>query len=124
MPHSTTKTMRSKRPDTRPNGAQRRKIQKKLEAAKDIQDLRVTRKRKGETLERVAQILPLKKENSLGKEFKLIRALKKKLKSIDELIQMQKQGVQLDNQQLEKIEKLGEVMEELENALQSPSLDS
>jgi len=124
MPHSTTKTMRSKRPDTRPNGAQRRKIQKKLEAAKDIQDLRVTRKRKGETLERVAQILPLKKENSLGKEFKLIRALKKKLKSIDELIQMQKQGVQLDNQQLEKIEKLGEVMEELENALQSPNLDS
>ena len=113
--------MRSKRPDTRPNGAQRRKIQKKLEAAKDIQDLRVTRKRKGETLERVAPILPLKKENSLGKEFKLIRALKKKLKSIDELIQMQKQGVQLDNQQLEKVEKLGEVMEELENALQSPN---
>jgi hypothetical protein len=52
MPHSTTKKMRIKRPDTRPNEKERRKLKRKLEEDKSIQDIRVTRKLKTERQER------------------------------------------------------------------------
>ena len=53
MPSTTTKKMRTKRPDTRPNGDERSKISKKVHSKQVIQELRVTRKRKSEHVERV-----------------------------------------------------------------------
>ena len=106
MPHTTTKTMRSKRPDTRPNGKQRMKIARKIEAEKSIQDLRVTRKQKGEKKDRNAQILPLKNPNEFTDDEKYVRNLKKKLRCIDELMTKQRLGKELDEQQREKVAKL------------------
>lgn len=53
MPHTTTKTMRTKRVDTRPNEKQRRKLSRKIEDDKAITDIRVTKKRKCDYKERV-----------------------------------------------------------------------
>jgi hypothetical protein len=58
MPSTTTKKMRTKRPDTRPNEKERRKIGKKIEAQKVVQELRVTRKRKSDHVERVVERAP------------------------------------------------------------------
>lgn len=117
MPHTTTKTMRSKRPDTRPNGKQRLKIARKIEAEKVIQDLRVTRKQKGEKRFREAQILPLKNPNEFTDDEKYVRNLKKKLRAIDELMTKQRSGTELDEQQLEKVAKLPMLLEEMDAVL-------
>lgn len=37
MPHATTKTMRTKRPDTRPNESKRRALSKQIEENKTVQ---------------------------------------------------------------------------------------
>lgn len=58
MVSTTTKKMRTKRPDTRPNEKERRKISKKIEDQKVIQQLRVTKKRKSEHVERVVERAP------------------------------------------------------------------
>lgn len=58
MPHTTTKVMRTKRPDTRPNEKERRKLSRKIEDDKIIQDLRVTKKLKTERKEREVNSLP------------------------------------------------------------------
>ena len=111
--------MRAKRPDTRPNEKQRRKISAKAESEKTIQDLRVTRKRKSEHLERIVDrnqplVIRTKKTDETDK---IIKALKKKLKAIDELISKEKRGEVLDEQQRAKIGRLDEVMSEMSEAL-------
>jgi uncharacterized protein with WD repeat len=117
MPHTTTKIMRSKRPDTRPNGEMRKRIAKRIEEGKTIQDIRVTRKRKGEIKEREVQMLPLKKLDTKSENEKVLRALKKKLRSIDSLIKLQEAGVQLDEQQLLKVDSLDQVMKEMQELI-------
>lgn len=70
---TTTKKMRTKRPDTRPNEKERRKIGKKIEAMKVVQDLRVTKKRKSEHVERVVERAQEVKQ-SLPENEKVIKA--------------------------------------------------
>ena len=138
MPHTTTKSMRSKRPDTRPNAKQRLKMQQKFERESIAQDLRTVRKSKAEKKARECQTLqPLRKINKKGETEKYIVSLKKKLRAIgiystcqslpfaipnllchvDELLSKQRNGVELDEQQLQKVDKLPEVMEQLQNAM-------
>jgi len=74
MPHTTTKAVRVKRPDSRPNGKRRMKLSKQADDAQVIQDIRVTKLPSSEKKERVNN-QPIE----LTKEDKLIRALKKKV---------------------------------------------
>ena len=113
--------MRSKRPDVRPNAKQRMKISRKLEEEKTIQDMRVTKKQKGEKKERECQSLPLRDPNQLTEDEKYVRTLKKKLKAIDDLISRQKKGEILDEQQLEKVDKLSELLVEFESVVKATS---
>ena len=148
MPHTTTKSMRSKRPDTRPNAKQRQKIQQRLEKDRQVQELRTVRKQAGEKKTRECQTLqPLRKVDKKGETEKYIGSLKKKLRAIginiyfihhsflstnscnhsfyisdllryiDDLLSKQKEGVELDEQQIEKIEKLPQIMEALQDAM-------
>ena len=110
MPHTTTKVQRLKRPDYRPNEKMRRKMQKEVEDAKSIQDLRITSVQKGAKKQRVAQVTPLR---TIGKNEKVLRALRKKLNSINDLMEKEKNGVELDEQQLLKVASLEEVMAQL-----------
>jgi hypothetical protein len=116
MPHTTTKNLREKRPDTRPNGKLRRSLKRKLEDAKSIQELRVTRVQRNEKIERISQPTPL---NQYSKKEKYVKALKKKLKAIEELVLKQREGIELDEQQLEKLATLDSVMLEMDRALGS-----
>ena len=83
MPHTTTGKTRSKRADTRPNAKQRLKMEQRLEKQRQVDDLRTTRKQKGERKARECQTLqPLRKVSQKGETEKYIGSLKKKLKSI------------------------------------------
>ena len=71
MPHTTTKTSRTKRADTRPNEKIRRKLKRQIEDEKTIQDIRVTKKSKAERKEREVQRTPLADLNPASKEEKV-----------------------------------------------------
>jgi paraquat-inducible protein B len=116
MPHTTTKNHRVKRPDTRPNAKTRAKEQRKVADQLKIQDIRITRKLKGEKKERnlTSNDAPL---NRLSKSEKLLRALKKKLKSINELMEKKNNGVELNKEQAAKIQQLDQVLEDMEQLL-------
>ena len=116
MPHTTTKNRRSKRPDSRPNAKVRKVASKKHNDSLKIQDIRVTRKLQGEKKER-----SFKEGNAfakLSKEEKLLRALKKKLRGINELIEKKQRGEALDPQQREKVRQLDSVLETMTALLQ------
>ena len=120
MPHTTTKNRRTKRMDTRPNGKIRTKSQRQANDQLKIQDIRVTRKLKGERKERTIN----REENSfatLSKDEKLLRALKKKLRGINDLIEKKNQGVLLNPQQMEKITQLDTVLLDMESLIQRNS---
>lgn len=124
MPPTTTTNLRTKRIDTRPNGKERKKLQAKEYNAAAIQDLRVTKKRKGEKLERElpkedAAFMKKSRTTPLTEDEKYLRSLKKKAQSIDKLLQMQKDGKTLDDQQLHKISQLDTVMEQISNLLET-----
>lgn len=114
MPHTTTKVQRTKRIDTRPNEKVRRKLQKKLEDSKLIQNIRVTSVQKHEKKVRVAQVTPL---SSLSKNEKVLRALRKKLNAINDLIERDQSGEDLDEQQQAKVGTLKDVMNEMEEIM-------
>lgn len=114
MPHTTTKVARNKRPDTRPNGKLRRKLQRKVEDGKTIQDLRVTKVQRNEKKERIAQVTPL---STLSKNEKQLRAITKKLKGIDDLLEKRDSGVELDGQQLLKLQCREDLMVEMERLM-------
>ena len=116
MPHTTTKTPRTKRVDTRPNEKRRRQKNNAEDEAKSIQDIRVTKKQKGEKVEREVPVQPLRDTPEISEE-KYIRALRKKLRDIDALIIKQNNGVVLDEQQLLKIETIDSVMEKIDLAI-------
>lgn len=115
MPHTTTKVQRLKRVDTRPNEKVRRRLQKQIEDAKTIQDLRTTSVQKVQKKERVAQVTPLA---TLSKKEKILRALRKKLNAINDLMEKEKAGEELDEQQLLKIATLDSVMEEMNSVME------
>ena len=116
MPHTTTKNPRLKRVDTRPNEKRRRQKNSDTEEAKTIQDIRVTKKQKGEKVEREVTVQPLRDTIEISED-KYVRALRKKLRDIDILIVKQKEGGVLDAQQLLKIETLDSVMEKIDAAI-------
>ena len=116
MPHTTTKNPRTKRVDTRPNEKRRRQKNNAEDEAKSIQDIRVTKKQKGEKVEREVPVQPLRDSPEISEE-KYIRALRKKLRDIDALIIKQNNGGVLDEQQLLKIETIDSVMEKIDLAI-------
>lgn len=116
MPHTTTKNPRMKRVDTRPNEKRRRQKNNAEDEAKSIQDIRVTKKQKGEKVEREVPVQPLRDTPEISEE-KYIRALRKKLRDIDALIIKQNNGGVLDEQQLLKIETIDSVMEKIDLAI-------
>ena len=96
----------------------------KLEAEKTIQDLRITKKQGEKRKREVETIVPLKAQaGTKGFVEKRIRALKKKLKAIDDLVERQKGGEELDEQQLDKVARLDEVMQDMEEALREVDID-
>ena len=70
MPHTTTKSTRVKRVDTRPNEKVRRKLKRAIEDEKTVQEIRVTKKSREERKEREVQRTPLAKPSS--KEDKVV----------------------------------------------------
>ena len=119
MPHTTTKSLRTKRVDTRPNAEQRKRMQRQIEDAKSIEEIRVTKKRKAEHVERDVAASKMVKTN----DEKFVVSLKKKIKAIDGLLEQQKLGKTLDEQQLLKIDSLPEVLAKLEAILGNGSSD-
>lgn len=89
--------------------------QRKYEQNTPIEELRVTRKKKSERKERNLNYQPLRKVNKLNDDEKRIRAIRKSLYSIEILMVKQKAGEELDEQQVDKIERLPELLEELES---------
>jgi uncharacterized protein with WD repeat len=116
MPHTTTKNPRLKRVDTRPNEKRRRQKNAEEEEAKTIQDIRVTKKQKGEKVEREVPVQPLRDTPQISED-KYIRALRKKLRDIDALLLKQKEGAVLDPQQLLKLETLDATLEKIDLAI-------
>jgi uncharacterized protein with WD repeat len=116
MPHTTTKNPRLKRVDTRPNEKRRRQKNSDEEEAKSIQDIRVTKKQKGEKVEREVPVQPLRDTPQISED-KYIRALRKKLRDIDALLLKQKEGAILDPQQLLKLETLDATLEKIDLAI-------
>jgi hypothetical protein len=117
--HTTTKVARNKRPDTRPNGKERRRISKLIHDKDTVQHLKVTRVQKHERVKRELNVIDpeFRTEKKMNSSDKHMRALKKKLSSIEILVQKQDNGETLDAQQLEKVETLDDVMREIEIAM-------
>jgi uncharacterized protein with WD repeat len=107
-----TKTMRSKRVDVRPNAAQRKIVSKRVEKSKTIQDIRVTKSlNKNEMIPLASELRkPRKSETD-----KYLFSLRKKLKDIDVLMERQNQGEKLNEAQLTKIDRLSQLLKELES---------
>ena len=77
MPHTTTKALRIKRPDSRPNGKRRAKLNKGTNEDLKIQDIRVTKTHSKDKKDRNSESATQTAE--LPKDIKLVRALKKKV---------------------------------------------
>ena len=113
---SLTHKGRTKRPDFRAHHVKRSREQKQRNATETIQDLRVTRKRKGERKERVVQG---DQWHAKSKKEKLVRALNKKVASIEALHAKLEAGEDLNDEQMEKIRTLPDVLDKLEELLGS-----
>ena len=123
MPPTTTTNLRTKRTDARPNGKERKKRLLKEQNESSIQDLRVTKKRKEEKRERElpnndADFNKKSARTTLTGDERYLRSVKKKAQSIDKLLQLQKGGAVLDQQQLLKVQQLDAVMEQISNILE------
>jgi hypothetical protein len=77
MPHTTTKALRIKRPDSRPNGKRRAKLVKEKNDDLKIQDIRVTKTHSKDKKDRNSESASQTAE--LPNDVKLMRALKKKV---------------------------------------------
>ena len=77
MPHTTTKAIRLKQPDSRPNGKLRARLTKEKNLDLKIQDIRVTKTNSKEKKDRSSESGSHKAE--LPKDTKVVRAIKKKV---------------------------------------------
>jgi uncharacterized protein with WD repeat len=109
-----SKKPRRNRPDGRPNDKVRQIINKSIDKKQSIQDIRVTRTLKGSKKEREVTKLQLKKTDNREK---IMKSLRKKMKSIEQLLQRQKSGDILDEQQLAKIGNLDSVVARMDEFL-------
>ena len=104
---------RTKRPDGRSQGkAQKKKEVKMRLAAAEAKDLKIT---KLSSRERKERVVSYDGKSDKTNNIKLLRALRKKLRAIDNLKDKLEKGVQLDPQQLEKLELEEETRENLKN---------
>ena len=87
---------------------------------KTIQDLRVTSIQKSGKKQRVEQQTKLV---MLSKSEKALRALKKKLNSINELLEKQQSGIKLDLQQIAKTMTLDKVLGEMNELLSNSTVE-
>ena len=76
----------------------------------------MTKKQKGEKVEREVPVQPMRDTIEISED-KYIRALRKKLRDIDLLLEKQKGGAVLDAQQLQKLETLDGIMEKMDAAI-------
>ena len=109
--------LRSKRPDGRPVAAKTRaKIEAKSASKATIQELRVTSKQKEErkVRETAAAVNGDFAKKSKSSDEKLMHALRKKLRQVEDLIKKQNAGATLDEAQLEKVASLEELIAQLE----------
>mmetsp|Transcript_6483 Transcript_6483/g.8785 ORF Transcript_6483/g.8785 Transcript_6483/m.8785 type:complete len:184 (+) Transcript_6483:45-596(+) len=122
--NSTTGKFRAKRPDFRASAKKRKQEKQKEQAKKEgityqkVKEEKIRRKENGEDSERKFQ----KQERNLSEDQKLMRALVKLLRQIDDLIEKQQSGVVLDKQQLEKVARKDEVLGKMEEADGIPRL--
>ena len=104
-----TQALRTNRPDGRPTNPQkRRKSESKLQEQLDIQDLRVTKKRKSERFERIVSSEFAEKT----KDEKIERTILKKLRGIEALLQ--KSEGSLTQAQEAKCESMDSLIADLE----------
>jgi uncharacterized protein with WD repeat len=114
-----TQKIRTNRPDGRAISAQRRRSADQSVCKKEIiQDIRVTTQigKKTKTREVNATAMPLRqssKEKKAETLHKQIRNVRKKLKSIEDLLKKQTEGVELNELQNDKIDSMEDVINEL-----------
>ena len=97
------------------------KLNKKRKAAKS-QDAKLSNEQRvGKSLPQYKTKTPIErpkpKPRALNETEKRVRALNKKLRDIEELQQREKDGETLDEQQLAKLDSLGEVLSKLEELM-------
>eukprot|EP00242_Pyramimonas_sp_CCMP2087_P005521 CAMPEP_0198208140 /NCGR_PEP_ID=MMETSP1445-20131203/11537_1 /TAXON_ID=36898 /ORGANISM="Pyramimonas sp., Strain CCMP2087" /LENGTH=157 /DNA_ID=CAMNT_0043881425 /DNA_START=97 /DNA_END=570 /DNA_ORIENTATION=+ len=127
--NSTTGKHRTKRPDFRANAKKRKQEADKAQEKKEGVTYASVRKAKLAKIEATGvqpgerkfdnQSMKMKKYRESEK---LVRALTKKLRHIDELIKKKESGAVMDEQQLDKIDKRDEVLLELEGSQGPPKL--
>jgi hypothetical protein len=90
-----------------------RQKQNELKAKnQSVQELKVVKTLKKDRKIREAQATPLK--TKLTADEKVVRGLRKKLKEVSDLMSKQNEGVELDDQQLKKVGRLSDLMEQME----------
>jgi hypothetical protein len=123
-----THKVRINRPDGRGQSAARKAaVGRRVAAKQDISDLRTTRVQAKDRKVRTIDIdaMPLRKERiAKTEDDKLLRALRKKLRSMEPLIVKQKAGGLLDEAQLAKLEGLDEIIADLAGVAEKISIDS
>jgi hypothetical protein len=85
----------------------------KWQKEREISEIRVTRIPKSERKEKEVTRLPLRQPKKSENE-KLMKALRKKLTSVELLMKREADGEELDEQQMMKVAKIGELMEQLQ----------
>jgi len=121
MPHTTSGNKRTKRPDFRPNGKQRRKDNQATAAATPVEKLIRTRIPNSQRKERPVTGV-FKKERS-DPDTVRTRALQKLLRQISTLAEKHQAGAILNDSQMQKLGRFDVVVAELEELLGSDSED-
>jgi len=113
-----TQKLRSKRPDGRPMAAKsRKKMEAKKASVQTVQEIKVTSTQKGERKVRETSAITtgeLRRDRLKSSDEKLLHALRKKLRQIEELIKKQDAGVELDDAQIDKVAGLEDVIAEMQ----------
>lgn len=117
MPPTTTGRTRSNRPDTRPSERRRRASGRRQQAQQTVQDLRVTRRRRLERAEREVQATALRGRTAVERR---VRAMRKRLRAIERLVEAEGRGEELDPQQRAKVDSLEGLLGELATLTAEP----
>jgi hypothetical protein len=123
-----THKTRTKRPDGRELSSKRKSAsQRRLAAKESVSDIRITRVQASERKVRSMDIqaMPLRSERvALSDNDKLLRSLRKKLRSMEPLIKKQRAGEQLDDSQLAKLEGLDGIVADLAGVAEKIALEN
>lgn len=92
-------------------------MEAKKASAQTVQEIKVTSTQKGERKVRETSAITtgeLRRDRLKSSDEKLLHALRKKLRQIEELIKKQDSGVELDDAQLDKVSGLEDVIAEMQ----------